>query len=333
MSAIINKSANQIRHSKEDKTKKQRNKRHITQRYIRFAYNKIRHQASEVLSRAKGKSGVLDRVRIWPSVKKFSHAARDMYIISNNSHIANFKYLGNFSHHNFNKQIRGGEIPYSKINKAKRVKKNQIKDNKNTHVVPPPSGEPGSTAPLGEAGTERGTQGILVEKIKTHRNKNNRRSEERRKAISERMKEKRIDNSRQHKDKTNIKDKSPMDPNWMDGDARPPSNRTVAQEASNIHGNKNAKNKSVHIIKQVKLNETQTSQLKKHFTALKENRNIREREVNKKTNDEQTEKEEIEENSLEHIDNTTKNSKDKHKERKEQEKDITEAIKWSQWGK
>ena len=44
-------------------------------------------------------------------------------------------------------------------------------------------------------------------------------------------------------------------------------------------------------------------------------------------------KEEIEENSLEHTDNTIKNSKDKHKERKETEKDIREAIKWSQWGK
>ena len=81
-----------------------------------------------------------------------------------------------------------------------------------------------------------------------------------------------------------------MDPNWMDGDAYPPSNRTVAQEASNIHGNTNAQNKSEHRVKQVKLNETQKSKLKKHCTALKENRNILEREVNKKTNDEQTEK-------------------------------------------
>ena len=86
-----------------------------------------------------------------------------MYIISRNSHIANSNYLGICSHHNSNEQIRGGEIPYSKINKAKRVKKKRIKDNKKTHVVPPPSGEPGSTAPLGEAGTERGTQGILNE--------------------------------------------------------------------------------------------------------------------------------------------------------------------------
>ena len=76
----------------------------------------------------------------------------------------------------------------------------------------------------------------------------------------------------------------------MDGDARPPSNRTVAQEASNINGNKNAKHKSDNKNKQVKLNEIQKSNLNKQFTALKENRNIREREVKHKTNDDQAEK-------------------------------------------
>ena len=147
------------------------------------------------------------------------------------------------------------------------------------------------------------------------------------------MKEKRFDNSRQHKDKKTLQSMLPMDPNWMDGDARPPSKRTVAQEASNIHGNKNAKIKNEHKNKHVQLNETQTSKLKKHFTALKENRNIREREVNKKTIDEQTGKEETGKNSMEHTDNATKNSKDKHNEMKGQQKDIREAIKWSQWGK
>ena len=134
MSAIINKAANQIKHSKDDKTRKIRDKRNITQRYIRFAYNKIRYQASELLSRAKGKLGVLDNVRIWPSVNKCTHTARDIYSISTKSHIANSKYLGVFSHHNYNKTTRGGEIPYSKIKKAKRVKKNKIKENKNTHI-------------------------------------------------------------------------------------------------------------------------------------------------------------------------------------------------------
>ena len=81
-------------------------------------------------------------------------------------------------------------------------------------------------------------------KTKTYRHTNNRRSEESIKARSERMKDKRIDNSRQHKDKKKIKDKLPMDPNWMDGDARPPSNRTVAQEASTINGNQNVKHNS-----------------------------------------------------------------------------------------
>ena len=127
MSAIINKAAKQIKHSKEDQTKKQRDKRNITPRYIRFAYNKIRHQASEVLSRAKGKPGVLDRVRIWPSVKQFSHAARDMYIISKKKHMANLKYLGIFSHYNYNKQIRGGEIPYSKSKKLRGSRKTKSK--------------------------------------------------------------------------------------------------------------------------------------------------------------------------------------------------------------
>ena len=199
MSAIINKAAKQIKKSKEDKTNKQRDKRNITQRYIRIAYNKIRNHNAEVLSRAWGKPGVLDRVRIWPRVKKFSHAARDMYIAS--SYVADSEYLGTctdhnkhaintylneyrtVSQHNYNKQIRGGEILYSKLKKAKRVKKNKITDNKNTRVVPPPSGEPGSTAPLGEAGTERGTQGILHEKQKTYRDNNNRRFEERRKDV------------------------------------------------------------------------------------------------------------------------------------------------------
>ena len=119
-----------------------------------------------MLSRAKGKLGVLDNVRIWPSVNKCTHTARDIYSISTKSHIANSKYLGVFSHHNYNKSTRGGEIPYPNFKKAKRVKKNNIKEHKKTHIVPPPSGEPGSTAPLGEAGTERGTQGILNEKNK-----------------------------------------------------------------------------------------------------------------------------------------------------------------------
>ena len=63
----------------------------------------------------------------------------------------------------------------------------------------------------------------------------------------------------------------------MDGDARPPSNRTMAQEASNIHGHKNAKlkktTKDEHLVKQVRLNEIQKSKRKTHFTALKDNRN------------------------------------------------------------
>ena len=101
-----------------------------------------------------------------------------------------------------------------------------------------------------------------MNKLKPHSKQNNRRSEERRKARSERMIEQRIDNSRQHKDKKKIKDMLPMDPNWMDGDARPPSNRTVAQEASNINGNQNAKHNSDHKNKQAKLNETQNSKLK-----------------------------------------------------------------------
>ena len=91
-----------------------------------------------------------------------------------NKHVIN-TYLNEYrtvSKQNYNRQIRGGEIPYSKLKKAKRVKNNKIKDNKHTRVVPPPSGEPGSTAPLGEAGTERGTQGILNEKTKTYRNQN-----------------------------------------------------------------------------------------------------------------------------------------------------------------
>ena len=97
MSAIINKAAKQIKNSKEDKTKKQRDKRHITQRYIRIAYNKIRNQNAEVLSRAWGKPGVLDRVRIWPSVKKFSHAASVMYIIGTIRILQILNTLG-FSH-------------------------------------------------------------------------------------------------------------------------------------------------------------------------------------------------------------------------------------------
>ena len=218
MSAIINKAAKQIKNSKEDKTNKQRDKRNITQRYIIIAYNKIRNSNAEVLSRAWGKPGVLDRVRSWPRVKKFSHAARDMYIAS--SYVAGSEYLGTctdhnkhvintyineyrtVSQHNYNRQIRGGEILYAKLKKAKRVKKSKIKDNKNTRVVPPPIGEPVSTAPLGEARTERGTQGILNEKQKTCKNKNNSRSEERRKARSDIMKDKRIDNCRKHKDTT-----------------------------------------------------------------------------------------------------------------------------------
>ena len=43
----------------------------------------------------------------------------------------------------------------------------------------------------------------------------------------------------------------------MDGDARPPSNRTVAQEASNMNGNNNANNQIQHKVKQVRLKEIQ----------------------------------------------------------------------------
>ena len=75
--------------------------------------------------------------------------------------------------------------------------------------------------------------------------------------------------------------------------------------------------KNEHKVKQVRLNAIQESKLKTHVTALKENRNTRERDVNKTTNDGQTEHQEIAENGIEHIDSTIKNSKDKHKERKE----------------
>ena len=43
----------------------------------------------------------------------------------------------------------------------------------------------------------------------------------------------------------------------MDGDARSSSNRTVAQEASNMNGNKNANTKNQHKVKQVRLSEIQ----------------------------------------------------------------------------
>ena len=71
----------------------------------------------------------------------------------------------------------------------------------------------------------------------------------------------------------------------------------------------------------------------KLLTALKENRNIREREAKNEASDDQTEKEEMVENNIESTDNKNKHSKDKHKERKEKSKDLREAIKWSQWGK
>ena len=106
--------------------------------------------------------------------------------------------------------------------KQRGSRKAKIKDNKNTRVVPPPSGEPGSTAPLGEAGTERGTQGTLNEKQKTYKNQNNRRSEEKGKARSEIMKEKRIDNSRKHKDKKKIKEMLPNG-SQLDGWGCPPT--------------------------------------------------------------------------------------------------------------
>ena len=83
-----------------------------------------------------------------------------------------------------------------------------------------------------------------------------------------------------------------MDLNWMDGDARPPSKRTVAREASTINRNQDAKQDNEDKSKQVKLNEIQKSKLKKHFTALKENRNRRERQHKNNTNEDQTEQEE-----------------------------------------
>ena len=55
----------------------------------------------------------------------------------------------------------------------------------------------------------------------------------------------------------------------MDGDARPPSNRTAAQEASNINGNKNANHNSDNNNKQVKLKETLKSKSRKTFHSAK----------------------------------------------------------------
>ena len=61
--------------------------------------------------------------------------------------------------------------------------------------------------------------------------------------------------------------------------------------------------------------------------------NTRERDISKQINDGQAENQGIEQKGIEHIDNTTKNPKDKFNEGKKKEKDIREAIKWSQWGK